>query len=228
VPYKDETIPCSEKWYYELDGRAHGPMRWSDLEELVGRAGETASQVRVRQGANGDWKAFRSGAATAAPSASARQSERFEQRSLARPGRQWKWEGISPFFQQRWDLAPGVGVWMLLNVLFVLFWPAPYANERRYLATLKNVVNEADALRASSVDAKEWADLAKRTKERLVPMVAELKKSASSSELPRQQLLWCARDLAPKIMGAQTKECEENERRMKQYLQSVEQTIGGR
>ena len=58
---KDEPIPAGEEWYYELDGRAHGPMRWSDLEEMLSRAGETASQVRVRKGADGLWSAFRSG-----------------------------------------------------------------------------------------------------------------------------------------------------------------------
>jgi hypothetical protein len=222
---KDESISLREEWYYELDGRVHGPMKWSDLEELLSRAGETASQVRVRKGADGAWSAFRSGPPPA-PATTATASNRFERLPSARSTRRAGSEGIASFFQGHRDLLAGVGVWILFNVLFLAFWPAPYATERRYLATLEDVVKEADQLRATSASDKDWAELAKRSRERLAPIVADLKKSASSSELSRQQLLWCARDLAPRIMGSQTKEREENERRMKQYLQSVEQAIG--
>jgi hypothetical protein len=231
VRFQDEPIPAGEEWYYELDGRAHGPMRWSDLEELLGGAGETASQVRVRKGADGPWSTFRSGAqTTSSPTVGAESAERFEQSSAARrvPLGNWRGKsgGIASFFGQHRDLSAAVGVWILLNVLFVLYWPHPYAKERRYLATLQDVVKEADQLRAGVASDQEWSGLAKRTKERLAPMIADLQKSASSSELPRQQLLWSARDLAPRIMGAQTKEREENEQRLKQYLQSVEQAVG--
>jgi hypothetical protein len=227
VRFRDDDIPGGEEWYYELDGRAHGPMRWSDLEELLGRAGEAAAQIRVRQGADGPWSAFRSDAqATSTPTVGAQSAERVERSPAARPVVESKPGGIASFFGQHRDLLAVAGVWILLNVLFIWFWPAPYAKERGYLATLQDVVKEADQLRAEGASDKDWAGLAKRTKERLAPMIADLKKSASSSELPRQQLLWCARDLAPRIMGSQTKEREENELRLKQYLQSVEQAIG--
>jgi hypothetical protein len=197
------------------------------LEELLNGAGETASLVRVRKGADGAWSAFRSGGrATATPTVGAQSAERFEDSRVARPVVGSKAGGIASFLQQHRDLVAVVGVWVLLNVLFLLYWPGPYAKERRYLATLQDVVKEADQLRESGATDIEWAGLAKRTKERLAPMIADLKKSASSSELPRQQLLWSARDLAPKIMGPPTKEREENERRLKQYLLSVEQAIG--
>jgi hypothetical protein len=227
VRFRDDDIPAGEEWYYELDGRAHGPMRWSDLEELLGRAGETAAQIRVRQGADGPWSAFRSDAqATSTPTVGAQSAERFEQSPAARPLVQSKSGGITSFFGQHRDLWAVVGIWVLLNVLFILYWPQPYAKERRYLATLQDVVKEADQLRAGGATDTQWASLAKRTKERLAPMIADLKKSASSSELPRQQLLWSARDLVPKIMGPQSKEREQNESRLKQYLQSVEQAVG--
>jgi hypothetical protein len=227
VGLKDEPIPAGEEWYYELDGRAHGPMRWSDLEELLGRAGETASQVRVRKGADGPWSAFRSGAQmTSTPIVGAQSAERFEQSSVARPVVQSNSGGIASLFRQHRDLSAIAAVWIVLNVLFVMYWPEPYAKERRYLATLQEVVKEADQLRAGGATDTQWASLAKRTKERLAPMVADLQKSASSSELPRQQLLWSARDLVPKIMGAQSKEREQNESRLKQYLQSIEQAVG--
>jgi len=231
VRFQDEPIPTGEEWYYELDGRTHGPMRYSDLEELLGRSGETASQVRVRKGADGHWSAFCSGVqVTATPTIGAQLTERFEQSSAARPVPSGDWRGksggIASYFGQHRDLSILVGIWLLLNVLFISYWPAPYAKERRYLATLQDVVKEADQLRAGGASGNEWAGLAKRTKERLAPMIADLQRSASSSELPRQQLLWSARDLAPKIMGAQTKEREQNELRLKQYLQSVEQAVG--
>jgi len=227
VRFQDEPIPAGEEWYYELDGRTHGPMRWSDLEEMLSRAGETAAQVRVRKGADGPWSAFRSGAqTTSTPTADVQSAERFEQSPVARPVVQSNSGGITSLFRQHRDLWAVVGIWVLLNVLFLFYWPEPYSRERRYLATLQDVVKEADQLRASGATDTQWAGLAKRTKERLAPMIADLQKSASSSELPRQQLLWSARDLAPRIMGAPTKEREENELRLKRYLESVEQVIG--
>jgi hypothetical protein len=228
VRFEDEPIPSGEEWYYELDGRAHGPMRWRDLDELLRAAGETASQVRVRKGADGPWSAFRSGAQTApAPAASASSSERFVPSSAGRQIPIDRWGGIAWFFQQHRDLSAIVGAWILLNVLFFAYWPEPYAKERRYLAKLQEVVKEADDLRGRGAVDKEWAGLAKRSQDRLAPMIADLRKSASSSELPRQQLLWSARDLAPKIMGPSTTERDQNERRLKQYLESVERAIGG-
>ncbi len=224
--FQDEPIPAGEEWYYELDARVHGPMRWSDLEELLSGAGETATQVRIRKGADGAWSAFRSGVRQPATPAVVQSAERFEQFSKARSVPQSRWKEFGPFFQQHRDLAAVVGAWVLLNVLFVLLWPEPYAKERRYLATLQDVLKEADQLRSSGAQGSEWGSLAKRTKERLAPIVIDLQKSASSSELPRQQLLWCARDLAPKIMGPPTKEREENERRLKEYLLSVQQAVG--
>jgi len=118
-----------------------------------------------------------------------------------------------------------VGVWILLNVLFLLFWPQPYARERRYLETLQGIVAEADQLRAKPASEQEWQELARRTKQTLAPMVRDLEKSANSSELVRQQLLWCARDLAPRIIGPQTKEREGQQRRLKQYMESVAKAL---
>jgi hypothetical protein len=228
VPFQDEQIPPGEEWYYEIDGRAHGPLTWSNLEDLLGRSGDTAAQVRIRKGADGEWTAFRSGSSKVGlPAVSAPGADAFVQSVGHRPLPRAKGSGFSAFFQGHRDIAAAAGVWILLNVLFLLYWPEPYARERRYLATLQSVVAEADQLRASGASDKEWQDLRKRAKDGLAPMIGDLQKSASSAELPRQQLLWCARDLAPKIMGPQTKEREENERRLKQYLESVNGAISG-
>ena len=226
MPLKDQLIPAGEEWYYELDGRAHGPMRWSDLEELLGRAGETAAQVRVRKGADGPWSAFRSGGRSTVVSGSvAPAAERFERSHGMRPVAAGRWEGIGSFFQQHRELSLAAGVWILVNVLFLVYWPQPYAKERRYLATLQDVLKEVDDLRASGAATRSGAASRNAAGRGWPPLIVDLKKSASSSELPRQQLLWSSRP-GPKIMGPRTTEGEQDELRLKQYLQSVEQAIG--
>jgi hypothetical protein len=169
----------------------------------------------------------RSGAAVQAARLTAA-VERF-QRPVRKEGGLWtRPDGVKPLFFQYRDVAAAVGVWILANVLFLSFWPEPYARERRYLETLQSVVTEADQLRAGSASGKEWQELAKWSRGKLAPIVADLRKSASASELARQQLLWSARDLAPKVMGPPTQERERHERHLSKYLQSVEQTIGRR
>jgi len=236
VRFDDKQIPPGEEWYYEIDGRSHGPLPWSDLEDLLGRSGETAAEARIRQGAEGEWSPFRSGSSAAGtpwlagtpsglsapPAARAGPSRAQESRS------QGEAKGFDSLFHRNRDIAAAIGAWLVLNVLFLLFWPQPYARERRYLATLQGIVEEADQLRAKSASQQEWQQMLQRTQKTLAPMVQDLQKSASSSELPRQQLLWCARDLAPKIMGPPSKERDQHERRLKQYLQSVEGAVGRR
>jgi hypothetical protein len=135
-------------------------------------------------------------------------------------------EGFKSLIVRHWDVAAAIGVWLLLNALFLLFWPEQYARERRYLETLQNVVAEVDRLRSSSASGKEWQELAKNSREQLAPIVRDLEKSANSSEPVRQQLLWSARDLAPKIIGPQDKERDERERRLKQYLEGANRALG--
>ena len=95
-------------------------------------------------------------------------------------------EGFKSLIVRHWDVAAAIGVWLLLNVLFLLFWPEPYAREQRYVETLQNIVAEVDRLRSSSASGKEWQELAKNSREKLAPIVRDLEKSASSSEPVRQ------------------------------------------
>ncbi len=55
----DAPIPPGEEWFYELDGRVHGPLSRADLDELLNGSGETALQVRVRHRTDGPWRPFR-------------------------------------------------------------------------------------------------------------------------------------------------------------------------
>jgi hypothetical protein len=225
VSYKDETIPPGDEWYYEVDGRAHGPFRWSALEELLGCSGETAAEARIRKGKEGDWTPFRAAASTRSTGTTAVVVSPDRQANSSRVP-QTRPAGLKPLIVRHWDVAAAIGVWILLNVLFLLFWPEPYARERRYLGTLQHVVAEVDRLRSSSASGKEWQELAKNSREKLAPIVRDLEKSANSSEPVRQQLLWSARDLAPKIIGPPDKERDERERRLKEYLESANRALG--
>lgn len=225
--FPDEKIPLGEEWYYDIDGRIHGPLLWNDLQELLGCSGETAAHVHVRKGATGEWTAFRSGSMAARPPGlSGAEVEKSDQAPAQRPSLRTQAVGRTSPFQRNWYLFTIAGIWILLNVLVALFWPEPYARERLCLATLKQIVAKADQLRAKGGSDKEWHALRSEVNQSLTPMISYLKKSASSSELARQQLLWCAKDLAPRIMGPRNTERDEQERRLKQYLESVEEALG--
>ena len=229
---KDEPIPAGEEWYYELDGRA-------SRSDAVERSGGNA-EPRGRDGFAGSRSKGSGRTLVGVPLRRANEFNADRPFPISRAirtigGRRGPWppvvgaasRGASHRYSGSIATCRQLSEFgLLLNVLFILFLPEPYSKERRYLATLQDVVKQSDQLRAEGASDKDWAGLAKRTKERLAPMIADLQKSASSSELPRQQLLWSARDLAPRIMGAPTKEREDNELRLRQYLQSVEQAVG--
>jgi hypothetical protein len=227
---KDTPIPPGAEWYYELDGRAHGPLSRSDLEDLLNRSGETASEVRVRRGLDGPWKAFQiesSSAGTAGATPSGLESGSPGQVMTARrsvaPGAARDFRDL---VRAHWDVGAGAAAWVLLNVLFLAFWPQPYGCERRYLQALQAVNREVQDLRAKSASDAEWRQLAERTRGALAPIVSDLKKSANASEPVRQQLLWSARDLIPGTLGPRTKERDEQERRLKEYLDSAQRELG--
>jgi hypothetical protein len=221
---KDVQIPPGEEWYYEFDGRPHGPLSRTDLDELLNHSGETASDVRVRQGADGAWRAFR--ARSPAAPASTSETRQSSGASTLVPQESMPPSSVAPrgSLLRHWDIGAAVGVWILLNAFFFC-WPDPYSHERQYLQTLRGIQAEAQELRAKLATDGEWRQFAERTNASLTPIVNDLKKSASSSEPVRQQLLWSARDLLPRMLGPQTKEREEHERRLKQYLDSAQREL---
>jgi len=179
VRFDDKAVTPGEEWYYEIDGRAHGPLAWSDLEDLLGRSGETAADVHIRKGAEGEWSPFRSVPSAAGtpwlagtPSGlSALPTARADESRAqgARSHREAK--GFASVFHRNRDIAAAVGAWLLLDVLFLLFWPEAYARERRYLATLQGIIVEADQLRAKPASHEEWQQMLQRTQKTLAPMV---------------------------------------------------------
>jgi hypothetical protein len=224
---KDTPIPPGEEWYYELDGRAHGPLSRADLEDLLNGSGETASQVRVRRGLNGPWHAFRIassdvvGANSTSDGPSSGQTTSVR-RSVA-PRAAHDFRGL---MRAHWDIAAAVAAWVLLNVFYVAFWPQPYGRERRYLETLQAINAEVQELRARPASDGEWRELTERTRVALAPIVRDLKKSASASEPVRQQLLWAARDVIPHTLGPRTKERDDHDRRLKAYLDNARRELG--
>jgi len=220
---QDNKSSHGADWYYEIDRRTRGPLPWSDLEDLIGRSGETAAEVRIRKGIEGEWTPFCAGSSDRGTTdfvpLSKQSARQANDRRLVRQAQSGK---ACSHSQRCLEIAMFVAIWIMLNLLFYSFWSDSYAPERRYLATLQEIVDEIDHLRSSGGSDREWQDLSRRTRDSLAPIVATLRKSASSSELARQQLLWCARDLAPKVMGRQSKERDQELRRLKQYLKSAD------
>jgi hypothetical protein len=228
----DARIPPDEEWFYELDDRARGALSRSDLEELLNRSGETASEVRVRQGVDGRWSPFQShlsGApATRAPGSTPEwgpeSAESVGHRPPPRPVSPTALSGSRDLLRRQLDFGAAIGAWVLLNVIF-LYWPQSYARERGYLQTLRAIDVQMHDLRAKPTSDAEWRQFAERTRATLAPVVSDLKKSASSSEPVRQQLLWSARDLIPGTLGPRTKERDQKERLLKQYLDGAQRQI---
>jgi hypothetical protein len=227
---KPAPIPPGEEWYYELDGRTHGPLSRSDLEDLLSRSGETASLVRVRRGADGPWTPYRSAAAPTPSASSIFQSDSTQpnwggpvsQRSASAV----RARGPGGFWGAHWEIVATLGGWVALNALFILFWPQSHSRERTYLTTLREIEAEVQALRAKPASDAEWREFGDRTRATLAPIVADLKKSASASEPIQQQLFWSARDIVPHTFGPRTKERDEQDKRLKQYLDTAERELG--
>jgi hypothetical protein len=230
---KDAPIPPGEEWYYDLDGRVHGPLARADLEELLNGSGETGLQVRVRRGADGPWRPFRT--VSAAPVSIPRSQPDWAAGDLParsapapRPRLSVGKGSLGDLLRSNWDLCAGLVVWLLLNGFFLLWFQDPYSRERSYLQTLRTISSEVHELREKSASEAEWRAFAQRTQVALDPIVRDLKKSANASEPAKQQLLWAARDLTPRILGPRTKERDEFDRRLNTYLNTAEAGIRDR
>ena len=223
---KDVPIPPGEEWYYDLAGRVHGPLSRADLEELLSRSGDTAAEVRVRRGVDGAWTPFQSpNAGRVHPAGSLPD---WGPAAAQLPAHRSAPIDLGGFLRSHWEVGAAIGGWMLLNALFLLFWPHAHSRERRYLETLRAINTEVQELRSKPASDAEWHDFAERTRGTLAPIVSDLKKTASASEPVKQQLFWSARDLVPRTFGPRTKERDEVDRQLKQYLDAAEREMGDR
>jgi hypothetical protein len=237
---KDVPIPPGEDWYYEIGGRIHGPIARDDLEAMLNRAGETALEVRVRKEADGSWTPYRTEKASysLSPGASSRQhvvsQEPCDEGTFEKPAHRppksapvvaTARAGSRPPLANNKEIFAIAILWITVNAVLIVFWGDPYAQERRYLDVLEGIVSEVDEMQSKPTSEAEWMALVAKSKSTLAPIVQDLKRSASASHLPRQQLLWCAQDLAPRIIGPRTKEREEDKRRLKEYLRRVNKIL---
>jgi len=218
-----------DEWYYEIDGLAHGPLRRAELDEFLSPSGESALNIRIRQGRDGDWQPFRpSRPAEMSSSAVALATDCFpgpdREAREDRPHQRAAWPTAPSrgWFRQHADLSAGLGAWVLANVVLLLFWPQSYSRERRYLEILKQMDREAQELRIRDADGFAWEAFVIRSQATLAPMVKDLKKSANAYEPIRQHLLWAARDSMPKSFGPVNKQRQEQRDRLQQHLQMVE------
>jgi hypothetical protein len=194
---------CVE-WYYKFEGRAHGPLTLADLVDLIGASGDTAHDVIVRRGPEGSWMPAESlpgmprprtaiiHRGEIRPASTISTSPAAAARMPARTARE--------FIRDNRDPVIAVAVWLVINVVILVAWTEPYTTERRYFATLRSLEAEVKALRDRDASGQDWTALRARGQRRLIPMVADLEKTANASEPIRQHILWAARDLIPKLM----------------------------
>jgi hypothetical protein len=133
--------------------------------------------------------------------------------------------GLGNFWRAHWQIVAVLGAWIALNAISLFFWPQSYSRERGFLAKLQGIEAEVQALRAKPASEAEWREFAERTRATLAPIVSDLKKSANASEPVRQQLFWSARDIVPRTLGPRTKDRDEQEQRLKRYLDTVEREL---
>jgi hypothetical protein len=227
-PQSDEP---PDEWYYQLDGRTHGPLTLGALVNLIGSSGETAHDVVVRQGPDGTWAPFNSLPGIGSSSASATAICKRGDQSAGTAFPTTVGRGVTPrhtireFIRDNRELAIVVAVWLGINGALLVAWTQSYATERKYFATLRSLEAESKELQTGSATAQDWKAFRDRVKRTLAPMVADLKRRASASEPIRQHLLWAARDQFPKCAQPGTRENSESERLYQRHMQVVEQEL---
>jgi hypothetical protein len=226
-------VQPSDRWYYQFDGRARGPLTLATLQELIASSGDTAFDVVVRQGDDAAWVPFCSlpGMSRARRSETRRATEWSATVSgpIVSPARaRPSGRTLRQLVHDHRDLVIALAVWLLINSVILVGWLESYATERKYFATLRSLEAETTALQAHDGSPREWAALRVRVKKTLAPIVQDLKKQASASEPVRQHLLCAARDHFPRLVGPRTREMEELERLYKRHMSLVEQELARR
>ncbi len=200
------ALEQESQWYYQLDGKTHGPMTLQTLLELVGTSGETASDVLVRAEDDDQWKPYQS--IPGVPRASAvcvrtnlTCSDLAHDQGAARSAVKARPIAHRALPFDKRTLAIVAATWALINGVALLTLSDSYAAERSYYETLRELEAETRALQKGDADPQEWVALRARAKETLAPIVKDLKKKASAREPVCQHLLWAARDQFPKMIG---------------------------
>jgi hypothetical protein len=222
-------------WFYRWDEKVYGPVTWNELSDLFSHSNEVAKQARIRREDRQEWIEFTNSqllvnraSANSPPRdclagvqilSSARRSPRAAS-ALRLTGR------LESLVFGRGIIAAAIALWISLNAGALYFLSDPYANERRCLADLHEIVDEARSLQAREASIADWKDFRKRANESLAGMVKKLKKTAGPFKPLHQQLLWAARDEVPRILGPKSRETEKRQGELEAHLGSVERAIG--
>ena len=230
MDHADPQPSPRNEWYYELGGRTHGPVSRNVLEDLLSRSGDTAVNVRIRQGADGTWTSYRGAgvdivvnppppgeAATPPPAAFPRLTATGHQTGGAR-------RALSGLLRHVPVIA-AIGLWVLANVVLLFFWPQPHGAERRAVLALEEIETKMNDLRRTRASDGDWSELSQRSKATLAPIVKDLQKAPRSE--PVQLLLVACRDMVPKLCGPQTPQRQNDQWRLRRCIQRAELVLSG-
>jgi len=224
----EQRMDTDQEWYYEFDGRAHGPLAWGELEELLARCGETAKEVRIRKGATGGWTPFlKPGASDASVSVDSIGAVVRRTKTLPRNSRRPKtlgeaWASSLMWLADNWVISAAVGIWLLTNAF--LLWPR-YVTERKCLVALEQIVAERQDLLAKPTSDRDWQDFADRSQKRLAVFVNTFHGSRHSDVA--RPLLYVCRDVAPQILGPASRQRDRQERRLRFCIDDLQKAIDG-
>lgn len=219
----NHTAP-EDDWYYEIGGRVHGPLKLSDLTELLDKSGETASEVKFRQGTDGQW-VYRSPARTSPGTRREEPIGSFPHSGVARhshsdSGRRAAGSWFSWIFEHR-AVALLILVWILMNVGLIA-WPS-HVRERNCIEVVRKVIAEAEQLRATTASEAQRREFTERSQRALEPIVKELKESEPSDTT--QLLLWAARDAVPRLFQSETAATLKQEQQLRQVLDDLDRVL---
>jgi hypothetical protein len=225
-----KPVQRPDEWYYQVDGKNHGPLMRAALEELIGSSGDTAEDVIVRHGDDGAWVPFFSLPGAFQSRGPVIRHDSIERKCTPAPivspaGARAPGHILRQFIRDNCDLVVAVAFWLFINCAILVACSQSYSTERKYFATLRSLEMETKVLQARHASSEEWAALRAHVKQTLAPIVQDLKKRASATEPMRQHLLWAARDHFPKCVGPQTREMEELVRLYERHIQVVDEEL---
>jgi hypothetical protein len=224
-----EGMTSPDHWYYKLDGRIHGPFGEGELEDLLGRCGDTAKEVFIRNGLSAEWRPFQKVGVDEAPKsatsslcdsgtadAERRPSVMSSQRSHSHSVRDVRSSTLM-WVSANSGACAVLGLALVLNTY--LLWPT-YVTERKCLATLEDILNQEDQLLTRATTQDEWREFTSRSKKRIAPFADHFSHSYHS-EL-NQLLLSASSDLAPRVLGPASRQRNRAARQLQWSLDQVE------
>ncbi len=231
VDLKSDAAPpqACDAWYYRLGDAEHGPLAFDELRDLLSHSVDLAQEALIRRADQFDWTPFSApptaGMAPAAAVSTSPAGDAQPSANAATPTRstQPRFNWAEWLQQNRLQIA-GTALWIVGNAT-IWFWNSdPYTLERRYLADLDRIVENAHAMQSRQADGAEWKSFRQTSQASLANVVRDLKATATPSKPARQQLLWAARDEIPRILSSEGRSTDA-EKKVAERLQIVRRLI---